>query len=84
MTGLRWRKVLRDLWSARTRTAMMVVAMAVSVIAVGAVAGARSILDREISRSYGATHPASATLELTSSPGPEALAEVAVQPGSPA
>lgn len=62
MTPLRLRKVVRDVWATRTRVAMMVVAIAVSVVAVGAFLSARAILGREISRNYLDTHPASATL----------------------
>jgi putative ABC transport system permease protein len=61
---LRARKVVRDLLAMRGRASIMVVAIAVSVAAVGAVAGARAILEREIRANYLATHPASATLAL--------------------
>lgn len=81
MTGLRWRKVARDLWGARTRTAMMVLAIAVSLTAVGAVLSGRTIVAREMERSYLGTHPASATLHLSGEPDAATVAEVAAQPG---
>ena len=64
MRSPRWQKLWRDLWLARGRTAMMVVAIAVSLFGVGTVLGAYTILTREISRNYLGTNPASATLEL--------------------
>jgi putative ABC transport system permease protein len=56
------RKVLRDLWLARGRTAVLVVATALSLVAVGAVLGAYAILTREMPRSFLSSNPASATL----------------------
>ena len=37
----RWRKVLRDLWSNKTRTILVVLSIAVGVFAVGMIAGSR-------------------------------------------
>src|SRR3712207_1230894 len=56
------RKVLRDLWLARGRAAVLVVATALSLTAVGAVLGAYAILTREMPRSFLSANPASATL----------------------
>ena len=64
MRSPRWQKLWRDLWLARGRTAMMVIAIAVSIFGVGTVLSAYTILTREITRNYLATSPASATLEL--------------------
>src|SRR5262245_57520784 len=64
MGRVAWRKVLRDLWLARGRTAVLVVAMAVSLTVVGAVLGAYGILTREMPRSFQSARPASATLVL--------------------
>jgi putative ABC transport system permease protein len=61
----RWRKVWRDLVDDRARTALVVLALAVSTAAVGTVASAGAVLDREIRRSYAGTQPASATLEVS-------------------
>ena len=60
----RWRKLGRDVVGERGRIIAMIVAVAVSVVAVGAVLGAFSILTREIGASYLGTRPASATLEV--------------------
>ncbi len=64
MTALRWRKLVRDLWRARGRTAAMVVSIALSVAAVGALLTVRAVLDREVSANYLSGRPASATLHL--------------------
>jgi putative ABC transport system permease protein len=64
MRSPRWQKLLRDLWLTRGRTALMVIAIAVSLFGVGTVLSAYAILTPEISRNYLGTHPASATIEL--------------------
>ncbi len=58
----RWRKVLRDMWGNKTRTILVVLSIAVGVFAVGMIANARIILDRDLAQSYAATNPASARL----------------------
>ncbi len=60
----RWIKLLRDIWTARGRMALMTAAIATSLFAVGAILSTYTILTREISRNYLGTIPASATLEL--------------------
>ncbi len=62
MLSPRWRKVLRDLWSNKTRTALVVLSIAVGVFAVGMIASSRLILERDLSASYLQTRPAHATL----------------------
>ncbi len=64
MNSPRWKKLLRDLQSARGRMAMMVAAIGVSVFGVGMILGAYTILSREMSRNYLGTNPASAFIEL--------------------
>jgi putative ABC transport system permease protein len=64
MFSTRWKKLLRDLQSARGRMVMMVVAIAVSIFGVGTILSAYTILTREISRNYLSTNPASALVEL--------------------
>lgn len=64
MTPLLLVKVLRDLWTARARFALMIVALAVSLTAFGAVLATRAIVGRETAASYLSTNPASATLVL--------------------
>jgi len=64
MLSPRWRKLLGDLSESRQRTGAMVIALAISIFAVGTMLDSFSILTREIARNYQATNPASATLEL--------------------
>jgi len=64
MTSPRWKKLWRDLQASTGRMTMMVVAITVSIFAVGTILSAYTILTREISRNYLGTNPASAYLEL--------------------
>lgn len=64
MNSPRWKKLLRDLQSARGRMTMMVVAIAVSIFGVGMILSAYTILSREMKRNYLGTNPASAFIEL--------------------
>ncbi|MBI4671034.1 MAG: ABC transporter permease [Chloroflexi bacterium] len=64
MLSPRWKKILRDLQAARGRMVMVVIAIAVSIFAVGTILTAYTILTREVSRNYLGTNPASAFLEL--------------------
>lgn len=76
MFSPRWQKLLRDISLAKGRTAMMIVAITVSVFGIGSVLGAYAILTREVSRNYLGTNPASATLELDKAPDDEVLSAV--------
>jgi len=60
--NIRWRKVFLDLLGNRTRTLLVVLAITVGVFAVGFVAGAQTILLRELARGYVASNVASATI----------------------
>ena len=57
-------KLVRDVRAEGGRMALMVVAIAVSLVAVGTVLGAGAVLTREIAVNYQSTAPADATLEL--------------------
>lgn len=59
----RWQKVRRDLWLARGRLALMIGAVAISLVAFGTGLGGYAVMTRELTRAYLATRPASATLE---------------------
>ena len=58
----RWRKVLRDLWSNRTRTILVLLSIAVGVAALGMVMGSQLIVSRNLPAAYAAVNPASGTL----------------------
>ena len=62
MSNVRWRKILRDLWTNDMRTVMAVLAMAIGIFAVGSVLSAYALLTREIDANYLGTTPASAKL----------------------
>ncbi len=52
MLKLRWRKVLRDVWSSKLRTVLVVLSIAVGVFAVGTIATSRIILERDLNVDY--------------------------------
>lgn len=62
MGNIRWRKIVRDLWTNDMRTLMAILAMAIGVFAVGSVLSAYALLTREIDVNYLSTTPASAKL----------------------
>ncbi len=62
MTRLRWRYAWRNLWTQKTRTAAVILAIAVGVFAFGLIAGAASILVTELPVKYQSIHPASVIL----------------------
>ncbi len=80
MIAPRWRKILRDLWGQRTRTALMVLSIAVGVMALGVVSITYVIVTRDLPASYRAANPASA--RLYAEPFDDALvAAVRAMPG---
>lgn len=66
MFSPRWRKILRDMWGNKTRTALVVLSIAVGVSAVGLIVTLQINLSRTMAESYAATNPASATLDIDS------------------
>ncbi len=60
MLGIRWRKILRDLWSNKQRTIVVVLSIAVGVFAVGAIMTTSTLLSREMTADYMAVNPAHA------------------------
>ena len=80
MPSVRWRKVVRDLAVAPTRTALVVLSIAVGVFAVGTIAGANALLQSGLHDAYLASRPASATLS-TSPFGDDLVEAVRGMPG---
>jgi len=76
----RWQKVFRDLWVGRGRMALLIVAVAASLFAVGTALSAYAILTRELTLAYLNTRPASATLE-TDAVDRALVERVRLQPG---
>ena len=62
MIPIRWRKVLRDLGSNKTRTLLVLLSIAVGVTAIGMVLGSQIIVDESLPEAYAAVNPASGTL----------------------
>lgn len=62
MLSPRWRKVLQDLWSNKTRTLLVILSIAVGVFALGSIAGSRVILLRDMRANYSRISPQSAII----------------------
>ncbi len=60
----RWQKVRRDLSPRRGRTLLVTMAVAVGVMAVGSIATALTVLDRELAANYQSANPASVILSV--------------------
>lgn len=58
----RWRKVVRELWSNRARTLLVVCSIAVGIFAVGTVQLLRSVILTELKALYAASNAAQATI----------------------
>lgn len=58
----RWRKMLRDLWINKARTALVVLSLAVGVFTVSFLINTQSLLRTAFEREYAAVNPSSATL----------------------
>ena len=76
----RWQKVIRDFWLERTRTILVVLAIALGIAAFSAVLSSSAILTRELDEGYLATNPASFTL-ATEAIDDALLSAVAKHPG---
>src|ERR671918_320702 len=59
-----WHKAIRDFWTERARTALVVLAIALGISAFASVLSSYAILTRELDRGYLATNPASAVLRV--------------------
>ena len=62
MLSTRWRKVVRELWSNRARTALVVASIAVGIFAVGTVQHLRTVILSEMQAVYAASNAAHATI----------------------
>src|SRR5215212_12029202 len=58
----RWRKMLRDLWINKARTALVVLSLTVGVFTVSFLINVESLLRTAFEREYAAVNPSSATL----------------------
>jgi putative ABC transport system permease protein len=62
MIGTRWRKVVRELWSNRTRTFLVIASIAVGIFAVGTVQLLRSVILTELQAVYANSNASQATI----------------------
>lgn len=53
-----WRKVLRDIWANRARTALIVLTIAAGVFAIGTIGATALTIQRQVPAQYQAIHPA--------------------------
>ncbi len=60
----RWRKVMRDLWTNRTRAALVVLCLLVGVFTVSFLINSQSILRTAIDRQFAAARPSNATFTV--------------------
>lgn len=68
MPSPRWTKVLRDLVAHKTRTALVVLSIAVGIFAIAVVMGGREVLLREFDQDYIGSVPPSAEFDTTGFP----------------
>lgn len=66
MFSTRTQKVIRDIAQHKGRTALVIAAIAVGIVAVGSILSAYSVITREMARNYDETNPASVTLYIDS------------------
>ena len=62
MLPIRWRKVIRDIGSNKTRTILILLSIAVGVSAIGMVLGTQIIVEESLPAAYADVNPASGTL----------------------
>jgi putative ABC transport system permease protein len=65
MTRPRWRKVFHDLVGSFSRTALVVLSIAVGVFSIGVIVGAYVIISHDMSASYAANNPMNIELRTT-------------------
>jgi len=75
-----WQKVIRDFWRERTRTLLVVLAIAIGISAFSTVLSSYAILTRELDQGYLATNPASFTF-VTDKIDDTLTAAIAAHPG---
>ncbi|MEW5959837.1 MAG: ABC transporter permease [Chloroflexota bacterium] len=76
----RWRKVIRDLWVNKSRTALIVLSIGVGIFAIGVVSGSQEVFLRELNRSFAAANPASGIIFTNGSFGDDLVQTIASLP----
>ena len=77
----RWRKVLGDLWSNKTRTILVVLSIAVGVFAVGMIAGSQIMFAHDLTAANDASNPISATINTEQTFDDELVQTIRRMPG---
>src|SRR5512141_466644 len=77
----RWRKMLGDLWSNKTRTILVVLSIAVGVFAVGMIAGSQVMLAHDMSAANDASNPFSASINTDDTFDDELVQTIRRMPG---
>ncbi len=80
MLAPRWRKVLRDLWSNKTRTILVLLSIAVGVTAIGMVMGAQGIVERSLPAAYAAVQPSDGLIFCISTFDEDMISSIAAMP----
>ena len=62
MFNVRWYKVFNDLLGNKTRTALIVLSIAVGLFAIGTIVNARVILSQDLGQGYAAITPSSGVI----------------------
>lgn len=65
MLAPRWIKVIRDIWSHKTRTLLVVLSIAAGVFAIGTINTTQIILAHDLSAVYSTTNPPSAIVSVS-------------------
>lgn len=60
----RWRKVIRDLWSNKSRTILVILSIAIGVFAFGGLFTARSLITSSLDIEFAATNPSDIDLSI--------------------
>jgi putative ABC transport system permease protein len=80
MLAPRWRKVLRDLLTNKTRTVLVLLSIAVGVTAIGMVMGSQMMVDQNLPAQYTAVNPAAGTIFTLSTFDDDMVAAIADMP----
>ena len=81
MAASRWHKVLHDLFSNKTRTALIVLSVAVGLFALGMIVSSRAVLSSEMARNYQKIMPSHGTVRTLQPFGDDFVRSVRDMPG---
>jgi putative ABC transport system permease protein len=81
MLGVRWHKVLTDLFGNKTRTLLIVLSITVGLFAIGMILNSRIVLAEEMAKSYAAINPSSGTIRTVEAFDADFLRSIRRMPG---